>query len=432
MSETLLTPSLSNRDGRLYIGEWDAAELANTYGTPLVVMDEDLIRKNCRTYADSIRKYYGGNGLVCYASKAFCCKQIYRIVREEGLGTDCVSLGELATALSTGFDPADICYHGNNKTKKELKTILSEGVGRIVCDHLDELHMLDKLAAEMKVTPNVLLRITPGISAHTHAFISTGQSDSKFGFALDEGFALEAARCAHSLQHINFTGLHCHIGSQIFDVDPFELAAKVMIDFMAKLQDEGIVLKELDLGGGFGIRYTREENPVAYDAYMGRVADVIHTHAKEKGIDPPFILLEPGRSLVGEAGTTLYEVGFAKTVPGGKQYLAVDGGMTDNIRPALYQAEYTFYAAEKMDEPQDKHYTIAGRNCESGDLLGECDLPQMNYGDILAVASTGAYCYAMSSNYNRTPRPGVLFVSQNEMYMGIQPETVEQMLERDL
>ena len=431
MSEKLVSKSLSNRDGSLYINEWSAREIADLYGTPLYVMDEDLIRENCRAYYNSLQEYYGGNGLVCYASKAFCCKQIYRIVREEGLGTDCVSLGELYTALAVGFDPENICYHGNNKTKSELKTVLKEGVGRIVCDNLNELRTLDKLAAEIGYAPKVLLRITPGISAHTHAFVQTGQSDSKFGFALEGGYALEAARLAASLKHLNFVGVHCHIGSQIFDVDPFELAAKVMVNFMADLADEGIVLTECDLGGGFGICYTAEDDPVDYGAYMGKVSKVLHEEAAKRGIEAPFVILEPGRSLVGSAGTTLYEVGSIKEVPGGKTYLAVDGGMTDNIRPSLYEAEYTFYAADKMDSPREKTYTIAGRCCESGDLLGTTALPEMESGDVLAVAATGAYCFAMSSNYNRVLRPGVLFVSEGEMYMGVQPQTYEDLMKND-
>lgn len=432
MNEKLVSTSLSNRNGQLYINEWAASDLANTYGTPLYVMDEDLIRANCRAYYNSLQEHYNGNGLVCYASKAFCCKQIYRIIREENLGTDCVSLGELYTALSVGFDPANICYHGNNKTKAELKAVITEGVGRIVCDNLDELRLLNQLAGELGSCPKVLLRITPGISAHTHAFIQTGQSDSKFGFALEGGFALTAARLAASLEHLHFVGVHCHIGSQIFDVDPFELAAKVMIDFMADLADEGIVLTECDLGGGFGICYTAEDDPVDYGAYMGKVSKVLHECAKERGIQAPFIILEPGRSIVASAGTTLYEVGGIKEVVGGKQYLSVDGGMTDNIRPALYQAEYTFYPADKMDEPRSQAYTIAGRCCESGDLLGDTKLPQMQAGDILAVAATGAYCFSMSSNYNRVPRPGVLFVSEGEMYMGVEPQSWDDLMQNDL
>lgn len=431
MKQNLVSKSLSNRDGRLYIGDWSASELAALYGTPLYVMDEDLIRENCRAYRESLEQYYGGNGLVCYASKAFCCKQIYRIIREEGLGADCVSLGELYTALATGFDPADICYHGNNKTRAELKALLTEGVGRIVCDNLDELRLLDILAGEAGVTPKILLRITPGISAHTHAFIQTGQLDSKFGFAIEGGYAMEAARLAASLPNLNFAGVHCHIGSQIFDVDPFELAAQVMIDFMADCAAEGIILTECDLGGGFGIRYTEQDDPVDYGAYMGKVSEVLHRRAAEKGIKPPFIILEPGRSIVGSAGTTLYEVGSCKEVPGGKKYLSVDGGMTDNIRVALYQAEYTYYAADKLNEPDTEHYTIAGRCCESGDLLGEVDLPKMDPGDILAAAATGAYCFSMSSNYNRVLRPGVLFVSEGELYMGVEPQSWEDLMRGD-
>ncbi len=430
----LVSRSLSNRGGRLYINEWDAAELAQCYGTPLYVMDEDLIRESCQAYQRSLDENYNGNGLICYASKAFCCKQIYRIVREEGLGADCVSLGELYTAEAVGFDPELICYHGNNKTKKELTAALEYGVGRIVVDNLSELMLLDQLAGAHGVKQKILLRITPGISAHTHAFIQTGQNDSKFGFAIEGGFALEAARLAAACGNLDFAGLHCHIGSQIFDAEPFEAAAKVMVDFMALCKQEcGVTLRECDLGGGFGIPYLAADDPVDYSAYMRRVAAVMKEEAAKSGLPLPFVILEPGRSIVGSAGTTLYEVGNVKTVPGGKQYAAVDGGMTDNIRPALYEAEYTFYAAEKMDEPCDTAYTIAGRCCESGDILGaQIMLPKLESGDILAVAATGAYCFAMSGNYNRLPRPGVLFVREGEMYMGVSPQTFEELMQDDI
>lgn len=324
-----------NEAGHLTIGSADTVELARTYGTPLYVFDEGTIRETLRQYKGSIDRYYGGKGLVAYASKAFACKEIYRIVESEGCGIDVVSRGELYTALSVGFPVEKIFYHGNNKTVEELTYAIEHNVGRIVVDNLTELERISAIAiSQNKVVP-ILLRIKPGIDAHTHNFVRTGQIDSKFGFALETGEALDAVRYALTHPGVALKGIHCHIGSQIFEIDPFECAAEVMIGFMAAVRDEtGLVLTELNLGGGFGIKYVPENDPVPYQDYMEKVSGMVHTTCRKYGLETPFIAIEPGRSVVGSAGITLYTVGGVKVIPNIRTYVSVDGGMTDN--PPLY------------------------------------------------------------------------------------------------
>ena len=424
----------TNTQGHMTIGGVDTVELAKIYGTPLYVMDEDLIREHCRAFKHSIDNYYHGAGLVCYASKAFSCKQIYRIAKEEEIGVDIVSVGELYTALSVEFPAERICYHGNNKTPDELKMVLENKVGRIVVDNLDELELLNEIAGEMGETANILLRLTPGIDAHTHSFIQTGQLDSKFGMAIDTGLAMEGVKKALSLAHIHLEGVHCHIGSQIFDIDPFEHAAEVMMTFIAKVQTElGYSLKTMNLGGGFGIKYVETDDPVAYDLYMKRVSDRVKAKAQELSIPLPFIIIEPGRSIVAPAGITLYTVGGIKEIPGIRKYVSVDGGMTDNIRFALYGSEYDFVVANKADEPKDDVVTIAGRCCESGDLLGkDVSLQKTQLGDILASCATGAYNYSMASHYNRVRKPAVVMVSGGESRIVVKRESLDDLIRNDV
>lgn len=423
-----------NQQHHLTIGGVDTIELAEQFHTPLFVMDEDKIRDHCRQFRHSIEEYYQGAGLVCYASKAFCCKQMYRIAKEEGIGTDVVSMGELYTAMSVDFPVEKICYHGNNKTPQELEYALECGVGRIVVDNLSELHLLNDLAGNMDKKAVILLRVTPGIDAHTHQFIRTGQLDSKFGLAIELGLAMEAIKQAIQLPHIVLDGIHCHIGSQIFDIDPFEHAAEVMLSLIAEVQTTlGFSLKTLNLGGGFGIQYTDSDDPVAYDCYMKRVSEVVKKKATELGLPLPYIIIEPGRSIVGPAGITLYTVGNIKEIPNIRKYLAVDGGMTDNPRYALYQAEYDFLIANRADAPKDDMVTVAGRCCESGDLLGEhIKLQSAQVGDILAVCATGAYNYAMSSHYNRVAKPAVVMVSDGVAKEVVRRETLEDLTRFDI
>ena len=423
-----------NGEGHLTVGGIDTVELAHEYGTPLYVMDEDLIREHCRSFKQSMDKYYGGKGLVCYASKAFCCKAMCRIMLEEGLGLDVVSEGELYTALSVGFPAEKLCFHGNNKTDHELSYALEQGVGRIIVDNIFELDRLNALAEKTGKTANIMYRIKPGIDAHTHNFIMTGQIDSKFGFALETGEAYEAVKKAISASHINLVGLHCHIGSQIFDIDPFVKAAEVMLTFIAKIKNElGFEVKELNLGGGFGIKYTEEDAPVAYEKYMEKVSAKVADVCAEQKLTQPFILIEPGRSIAAPAGITLYTVGGKKVIPNIRTYVSVDGGMGDNPRYALYQSKYDVEVANKADLPKSEVVTVAGKCCETGDLIGEgMSIQSVEPGDILAVLATGAYNYSMSSNYNRIPKPAVVMVSGGKSRVAVKRETLEDIVRNDL
>ena len=377
---------------------------------------------------------YSGHGHVLYASKAFSCKEMCRICKEEGMGLDVVSGGELYTALQAGF-PADRIYmHGNNKTVEELQMALDAGISRIIVDNLTELHTLNDLAAHTGKKADIMFRIKPGIDAHTHSFIRTGQIDSKFGLALETGEALEGVREALKMERIHLCGLHCHIGSQIFDIDPFEHAAKVMIEFIAEIQKKtGFAIKELNLGGGFGIKYRSKDRPEAYGAYMGRVARIVKEHSAFCGIETPDILIEPGRSIVGTAGITLYTVGAVKHIPNIRTYVSIDGGMDDNPRYILYQSDYEAVCANKADNPKDMTVTIAGKCCESGDLIQEnAPVQTLEPGDILAVLSTGAYNYSMSSNYNRIPRPPVVMVKDGKARLVVKRETYDDLIRNDL
>lgn len=423
-----------NERGNLTIGNTDTIQLVQQYGTPLYVMDETLIRENCRKFKQSMDKCYDGKGLVAYASKAFACKEIYRIVAEEGLGIDVVSGGELYTAVSAGFPAEKIFFHGNNKTTEEMLMGLQYKVGRIVVDNLTELEILNSLAKSVGQKANIMFRIKPGIDAHTHNFIKTGQIDSKFGLALENGEALDAVKKAIVMEHVNLIGLHCHIGSQIFDIDPFEHAGEVMMNFIGEIKAKtGCEIKELNLGGGFGIKYIPEHDPVTYDKYMERVSKAVKAAARKNNVSQPFVAIEPGRSIVGSAGITLYTVGSVKEIPGVRTYVAVDGGMADNPRYILYKSEYDIMVANKASQAKTMTATIAGRCCESGDLIGEdVQLQAVVPGDIIAVLATGAYNYSMSSNYNRLPKPPVVMVKNGESRVIVKRQTYENLVENDI
>ncbi|ARP51280.1 MULTISPECIES: diaminopimelate decarboxylase [Caproicibacterium] len=423
-----------NQEGHLLFGGADTVALAKQYGTPLYVMNENRIRKICNMYKQSIEKCYHGNGLPLFASKAFCCKEICRIMNDEGMGLDVVSGGELYTAMQAGFPPERIQFHGNNKTTEEMKYALTCGVGHFVVDNLTELHTLDNLAGCMHGHANILLRIKPGIDAHTHKFIRTGQIDSKFGFALETGEAMAAVKEALQAKNVTLTGLHCHIGSQIFEIQPFLLAAKVMLTFIRDIKAEtGAELQELNLGGGFGIKYTEQDQPVPYDQYMEQVSKTVHSCCSEYNLALPKIYIEPGRSIVGESGLTLYTIGAVKSIPNTRTYVSVDGGMTDNPRYILYQSTYEAIVANKAEKPRDYTVTIAGRCCESGDLIQEhTPIQKCAPGDILAVLSTGAYNYSMASNYNRVPRPAVVFVKDGSPRVAVRRESYADLVQNDL
>lgn len=423
-----------NDSGHLTFGGCDTVELAKKYSTPLYLMDEDMIRKFCRRYKKSIESCYNGKGMVLYASKAFCCKEIYRILKSEHMGADVVSEGELYTAMSVDFPAENICFHGNNKSERELRLALEYGVGRIVVDNYYELVKLDELAGKMKKKASVMFRIKPGIDAHTHDFIRTGQIDSKFGLALETGEAFEVISKTKQLPNVELKGLHCHIGSQIFDIDPFAEAADVMLRFMADIRDKlEINLTELNLGGGFGIKYTQDNDPVDYEKYMEMVSKRVKSVCTELDFELPFIFIEPGRSIAGPAGITLYTAGALKEIPDIRTYLPVDGGMCDNPRYALYKSEYEAVVANKAAQEKTETVTIAGKCCESGDLIGEgMKLQKARPGDIIAVCATGAYNYSMSSNYNRNLKPAVVMVSGGEDRLIVKRETLDDIVRNDV
>lgn len=422
-----------NENGHLAIGGVDTIELAEKYGTPLYVVDEGLVREHCRRFKDSMDKFYGGAGLVCYASKAFCCKAMCRIIKEEGLGLDVVSGGELYTAASVDFPMEKVCFHGNNKTDDELSLALKHNVGRIIVDNIYELERLDKLAGEVGVKANIMYRIKPGIDAHTHDFVKTGQIDSKFGFALETGEAFEAVKTAINCKNVELVGLHCHIGSQIFDIDPFVHAAEVMLGFIGKIKKElGYEIKQLNLGGGFGIKYVDSDAPVAYEKYMENVSVKVKEICEKEDIKLPYIIIEPGRSIIAPAGITLYTVGGIKEIPNIRTYVSIDGGMGDNPRYALYKSQYDIEVANRAGEPKTETITLAGKCCESGDLIGEnMPVQHVEVGDTIAVLATGAYNYSMSSNYNRIPKPATVMVSEGNSRIAIKRETYDDIIRND-
>ena len=429
------SPNLSiNSENHLVIGQHDTVELAKKFGTPLYVLDEDLMRDNCRAYKNAIDTYYDGHGLVLFASKALCTMYTGRLVAEEGLGADVVSGGELYTLYKAGFPMEKVFFHGNNKTPDEIELALNCGVGHIVVDNKYELELLNRIANEKNVKQRILFRIKPGIDAHTHDFVKTGQIDSKFGVALENGEAYEIHKLALSMSNIQIDGVHCHIGSQIFDVEPFCEAAKVMIGFIADLYDKlGIKVKILNLGGGFGIKYTATDDPIAPSEYIHKVTNVVKALAQEKGIDLPFLVFEPGRSIVASAGITLYTVGCVKEIENVRTYVSIDGGMCDNPRYILYGSKYTAVLANNASAEPVAPITIAGKCCESGDLIQEhVMMPQIHVGDTLAVLATGAYNYSMSSNYNRIPRPPIVAVSGNEAKIIVKRETYDDLIKNDV
>lgn len=423
-----------NSKNHLEIGGCDCVELVNNYGTPLYVLDENLIRENCRLYKNAMDKHYDGNGMVLYASKALSTMAICKIVEQEGLGIDVVSGGELYTAMKAGVSMDKIYFHGNNKTCEELEFAISKNIKRIVVDNQEELKRINEIARIQGKIVDIAFRIKPGIDAHTHDFVQTGQIDSKFGVALENGEAFEIISEASKMSNVKVVGIHCHIGSQIFDLEPFKLAAKVMLDFIINLKNKlNIVIEELNLGGGFGIKYTIDDNPIEYDHYIESVSKVVKSICKEKGIKLPFIVMEPGRSIVASAGITLYKVGSVKDIKNVRTYVSVDGGMTDNPRYALYQSKYEAVLANRANAPRVKEVTIAGKCCESGDLLAkDIKMPEIEVGDILAVLATGAYNYSMSSNYNRIPRPPIVLVNNGRARIIVKREDYDDIIRNDV
>jgi diaminopimelate decarboxylase len=417
-------------DGVLTVGGVRVTELADAHGTPLWVVDEADLRERCQRYVE------GFPGVaVAYASKAWCTVGILQLVVDEGLWIDVVSGGELHTALVAGVDPALLVFHGNNKSEAELDRALEVGVGRIVVDSFDELARVEELAAARAVTATCWLRITPGIDAHTHDYVRTGHDDSKFGFTLSLGLADEAIVRARDLPHVEVVGVHAHIGSQIFGTDPFIANAEVALDLLARWRDEhGIELGELNLGGGMGIRYTHEDHPVDVARYGKAVLETVEERCTALGYPRPALFVEPGRAIVGPSTITLYEVGTVKHLPGLTSWVSVDGGMSDNIRPALYDAEHEVAIVNRSSDAAPQAVTVVGKHCESGDLVREhAPLPgDVRVGDLLAVAATGAYTESMASNYNRLPRPAAVLVRDGEVRELLRRETLDDLVRRDV
>lgn len=426
-----------NEQGHLEIGGADAVALAKSFGTPLYVMDEQYIRDMCSVYRDAIQEEYDGNGLVLYASKAFSCLAIYKIADSEHIGVDAVSAGELYTAFKAGFPAEKIYLHGNNKLPYELEFALDHKVGTIVVDAYSELDMIDQMCAERGMVQNILLRINPGVEAHTHRFIQTAKTDSKFGFSVADGMAEKITQYALTKKHVHLAGYHCHIGSQIFEKQSFLLAVDKMMAFIAEIGKKySFETEVLNLGGGYGIWYTDEDAKFScadYADYLKAIIRELKAKSQEYGVRSPFLVVEPGRSIVGEAGVTLYTVGAIKEIPGIKKYVAVDGGMFDNPRYALYQAKYTAILANRAAEKPTEVVSVAGKCCESGDLVcADVSLPKAESGDILAVLSTGAYNYSMASNYNRNFIPPVVLVKDGKAEYIVKPQTFEDLVRNDV
>jgi diaminopimelate decarboxylase len=421
-----------NGIGNLAISGCDCLELAKEYGTPLYVMDEVEIRRRCKEIkSNHIDKY---NGFAVYASKAFLNKEMCRIIASEGLGLDVVSGGELFTAQSVNFPMDKVIFHGNNKALDELEMAVKLNVGRIVVDNFYELERLDEISSSLNKKTKILLRVTPGIDGQTHEFIQTGKVDSKFGFTLSEGAALEAVNLAIRSENLILLGLHAHIGSQLQDNEIYEVEVGILAAFSKELFDKlGFILKEINVGGGFGIYYSEADERRNISFFTDLINDSVLREFTKHKLQNPMVIIEPGRWLVGEAGITLYTIGTIKDIKGVRKYVSVDGGMTDNLRPPLYGAVYTALIANKKETAESEIVTIAGRCCESGDvLIKDIKLPQIDSGDIIAILSTGAYNYSMSSNYNRLRKPAVVMVNNGESRVIVKRETYEDLIRNDI
>jgi len=421
-----------NKNGHLEIGGCDTVELAREFRTPLYVIDEQLFRNNCWEYYQAFTQKYGSS--VLYASKALLTMAICRLIEEEGLGLDVASGGELYTARRAGFPMEQVYMHGNNKSAEELAQALDCKIGCFMVDNIYELELLNRLALEKRTRAGVILRLTPGIEAHTHEYIKTGQIDSKFGLVIENGQAMAAIKLALQMEGISLRGLHCHIGSQIFELDSYDHCIRVMMDFIALVRKEtGWQAGELDLGGGLGIYYANGDHPPTVQEYADVIMRAMLEKARELRLNIPHLIVEPGRSICGPAGTTLYTVGAIKDIPGVRKYVAVDGGMSDNPRPALYQAHYEACLANKAGQPGRDVVSIAGKCCESGDMLiWDVVLPSPESGDILAVACTGAYNYTMSMNYNRLTRPAMVLVDRGRAEVILKRQTYEDLLSQEM
>ena len=423
-----------NEKGHLTFAGVDTVELAKEYKTPLYVLDEERIREKCRTYINAMKKYFPAGSGPIYASKALSFKEIYRIVNDENMSVDVVSGGEIYTAKEAGFPMEKVYFHGNNKTDDEIEYAMESGVGFLMADCREELAAISRIAGEKGITQKIIMRLTPGIDTHTYEAVRTGQVDSKFGTAIETGQALELVKYALSLPNLILEGFHCHVGSQVFDGETFCQSADIMIDFIALVKKElGYEVKTLNLGGGFGVRYIDSDPHLDIENTIREISIHINKKCEALNMPVPKILMEPGRSIVADAGITLYSVGSVKTITGYKSYVAVDGGMTDNPRYALYKSLYSALIANKANEKADFKCTIAGKCCESGDLIAEdIKLQKCSKGDILAVLTTGAYNYSMASNYNRIPRPPIVILKDGKSRIGVKRETYADISQNDI
>lgn len=417
------------KENELYIGGISSSELVKEFGSPLYVMDENLLIDTCKEYYRNF-KCNENNNRVAYAGKAFLTMAMCKLVNEQGLYLDVVSGGELFTAYKAEFPLERVYFHGNNKSVNEIELGVKLGVGRFVVDNLDEMKLLNETARKFNKKQDIYLRLTPGIEAHTHDYIKTGQIDSKFGFAPVGETIMDAVKLALDCENLNLKGLHCHIGSQIFAIEPYEDAVEVMLGFIKEIKDQtGHTIPELDLGGGFGIHYTDEDEPKETRDYCSAILNKVNKVCERLNIERPILTIEPGRSIVGNAGTTLYTVGAIKEIEDVRTYVSVDGGMTDNIRPALYGAKYEMAIANRMNEKCDDRVAIAGKCCESGDIfVNDICIQKPEIGDILAVFSTGAYGFSMSSNYNKNPRAAVVFVKDGVARVVSKRQSYEELL----
>lgn len=422
-------------NGHLYFAGQDTVELAEKYGTPLYLVDEDKLRSNCRTYDNAFKKHFGIEAKALYASKANSFKRVYEIMREENMGVDVVSRGEIYTACLAGYPMENTFFHGNNKTDEDIAYAMEKGVGYFVVDNMEELCAIEREAGERGISQKILLRLTPGIDPHTYEAVATGKVDSKFGSAIETGQAEEITAAALKMPHIDLAGFHCHVGSQVFAENVFERSAVIMLDFVVNMREKyGYEARELDLGGGYGVRYVDSDPYLYVDKKIGEVAAAIKSECERLNIALPVIHMEPGRAIVADAGMTLYTVGAVKCIPGYKNYVSIDGGMTDNPRYALYGSEYTCLAAGKMGEEPDFRCSLVGRCCESGDIIQEDILfpNSIKRGDIVAVCTTGAYNYSMASNYNRVNRPPIVMLRDGESYVAVRRESLEDICRNDL
>ena len=423
-----------NSAGHVCFAGVDTTELAQKYATPLYLLDESKIREKCRIYQSAMKASFGADALPLYAGKALCIKDIYRIMREEGMGIDVVSSGEIFTAVRGGFPMERAYFHGNNKTDADISYAVENGVGYFVCDNEEELLAIEREASARDITQKILIRVAPGIDPHTHKAISTGSVDSKFGAAIETGQAIALVAMALKQPHVSLEGIHCHIGSQIFETQPFIDAAAIMINFAVTVRDElDCTLREINLGGGMGVPYLPEHERIDYAKNIDEIARAMRNRCDECQFPMPRVRMEPGRSIVADAGMTLYTVGTLKSIPGFRNYVSIDGGMPDNPRYALYQSPYTVLMANRASDACDTVCTVAGRCCESGDLVQEgVALPKPQRGDLLAVLTTGAYNYAMASNYNRIPRPAMVMLNCGEDRLILRRETFEDLIRNEL